>query len=149
MTSAMVKIVHCIIILLALSAIVCQTPVRNVTHNLVGQSQIPITLFHAPRLPDTADTQNPYPVEIHQLLGPALKSGQLIYSVANEKGETTTEHRVDLRPLESGLAWTAQLPAQPAGSIVNYYFAFTNSNGQIVRHPNREPASYRFRVRAL
>jgi hypothetical protein len=145
----MVKIVHCLIVLLALSAIVCQTPERNSTHHSAGQSQTPITLFHAPRLPDVADTQNPYPVEIRCLLGPAPRSGQLVYSVANEKGETTTEHRIDLRPLDSGLAWTAEVPPQRAGSIVNYYFAFTNSNGQAVRHPNREPASYRFRVRAL
>lgn len=145
----MVKIVHCLIVLLALSATVCQTPERNSTHHSAGQSQAPITLFHAPRLPDVADTHNPYPVEIHCLLGPAPRSGQLVYSVANEKGETTTERRIDLRPLDSGRAWTAELPAQRAGSIVNYYFAFTNSNGQTVRHPNREPARYRFRVRAL
>ena len=140
------KFVHCIIVLLALLATACQS---SATYNIVGQSQPAITLFRAPRLPDTADTQNPYPVEIHYLLGPTPKSGQLIYSVANEKGERTTEHRIDLRPPGSGSTWTAELPAQRAGSIVNYYFAFTNSNGQTVRHPNREPASYRFRVRAL
>src|SRR5215217_345006 len=145
----MMKIVHCIIVLLALSTMVCQGPGRNATHALVDQSQSPITLFDSPRLPDAADTQNPYPVEIHQLLGPTLKSGQLIYSVANEKGEPTREHRIDLRALGSPLAWTAELPAQRAGSIVNYYFAFINSDGQTVRHPNREPASYRFRILAL
>lgn len=145
----MVKIIHCIIVLLALSVIACQSPGRNATYNIVGQSETPITLFHAPRLPDAADTQNPYSVEIRHLLGPALNSGQLIYSVANEKGERTTEHRIDLRPPGSGPAWTAELPPQRAGSIVNYYFAFINSNGQTVRHPKREPASYSFRVRAL
>ena len=105
--------------------------------------------FTASRHPDTTDTQNPYRVEVHELVGPEVNTGQVVYSALNERGEKVTESQVKLRRAGSEHTWTAEIPAQPAGSTIQYYFLFSSSSGQVLRHPAREQASYRFRVVAL
>jgi hypothetical protein len=105
--------------------------------------------FTALRHPDTTETQNPYSVQVRQLAGSKANGGQLVYTVTNEKGAKLVAGQVKLQHQNNDDAWSASIPAQPAGSIINYFYQLSTSDGQSVRHPAREPASYRFRVVSL
>jgi hypothetical protein len=102
--------------------------------------------FTAIRHSDTTETQNPYSVQVRQLAGSKATGGQIVYTVTNERGGKLAAGQVKLQHQNGEDAWSASIPAQTAGSTINYFYQLSTSDGQSVRHPARDPASYRFHV---
>ncbi len=138
-----------LIFLLLFTTTGCQRPAVDDAAATNSKSQTPIAAFISSRHSDTTDTRNPYRVRARKLAGANVTGGQVEYAVTNQQGAKLAEGRVKLQKAEGEESWIADIPAQPAGSTINYYYLFNTETGETARHPARDSTSYRFRVAAL
>lgn len=126
--------INCTNIIAASGAIHC------ITHS-VGVND-PLLISHQP-LSDTYDTQNPYIVNALMKHRSGIASAQLYYTT-----DTLMPYSViDMIPGTTTDTWTAAIPAQAAGTTVNYYVRAVSESGKIQVRPITSPDGWwSFRV---
>ena len=105
--------------------------------------------FHSERCPDSASSRGPYRVRVRQLSGPDAVQGRVLYSVSNRLGEPIGRGEAQLWQDDKRGNWIGEIPGQPLGSIVRYYFSLSSRAGMVLRHPVSAAATYRFRISGL
>lgn len=116
--------------------------IHCITHS-VGVED-PLILSHLP-LPDTDDTVNDYPVSATCAHRSGIASASMRWRLEGE----TDWNSVALNPA-GGNEFTGALPAQPQGSVVEYYLHGEAVSGKLGNRPMPAPDGYwTFRVGAL
>ena len=113
--------------------------IHCITHS-VGVED-PMLISHQP-LDDTEDSVNPYPVEALVQHRSGIDNAKLFWRVA---GETDYSEVAMTAAMED--MWNADIPAQPEGTVVQYYIEGTSVSGKVQDRPMPAPEGYwQFRV---
>ena len=113
--------------------------IHCITHS-VGVED-PMLISHQP-LDDTEDSVNPYPVEALVQHRSGIDNAKLFWRVA---GETDYSEVAMTAAMED--MWNAYIPAQPEGTVVQYYIEGTSVSGKVQDRPMPAPEGYwQFRV---
>ncbi len=111
---------------------------------LVGVNE-PLRIAH-PRIRDTYNTEDPYEVEGLVQHREGINSVTLYYRIAPELEYTSTSMIPGI--IDDGMYY-GSIPAQAAGTEVQYYIEAQASTGKVHRRPSPAPEGYYpFRVRA-
>jgi hypothetical protein len=95
-----------------------------------------LRIVHTP-LPDTEDSENPYPVTAEIYSNYTLIPDQLLLHWSLDGGATFTEELlVETAPDTYG----AEIPAQPLGTTVSYYLSAADEGGHVTTDPRGAPA---------
>ena len=113
--------------------------IHCITHS-VGVED-PLLISHQP-LDDTEDTVNPYPVEALVQHRSGIASARLFWRLAGE----TAYNEVAMAAGADDM-WSADIPAQAEGTVVQYYVEGTSVSGKTQDRPMPAPEGYwQFRV---
>lgn len=113
--------------------------IHCITHS-VGVED-PLLISHLP-LKDTTDDQNPYTVNAYIKHRTGIESATLFYRIS----PLADYIEVPMTATDSD-NWTAQIPAQPFGTKVQYYVEGTANSGKVQVRPMPAPEGYwQFRV---
>jgi hypothetical protein len=113
--------------------------IHCITHS-VGVED-PLLISHQP-LDDTEDTVNPYPVEALVQHRSGIASARLFWRLEGE----TAYNEVAMTAGADDM-WSANIPAQAEGTVVQYYVEGTSISGKTQDRPMPAPEGYwQFRV---
>ncbi|MCH1576769.1 MAG: agmatine deiminase family protein [Flavobacteriales bacterium] len=113
--------------------------IHCITHS-VGVED-PLLISHQP-LDDTEDTENDYPVEALVQHRSGIEGARMFWRL---EGETDYSEVAMASGMED--MWTAAIPAQPEGTVVQYYIEGTSVSGKVQDRPMPAPEGYwQFRV---
>ena len=113
--------------------------IHCITHS-VGVED-PLLISHQP-LDDTEDTVNPYPVEALMQHRSSMASGRLFW-----RTEGDTDYAEVAMTAGADDMWSADIPAQAEGTVVQYYVEGTSESGKTQDRPMPAPEGYwQFRV---
>lgn len=107
--------------------------IHCITHT-VGVAD-PLLISHQP-LHDTYDFTNPYLVSAYMSHRSGIASAMLYWKLA---GETNFN---SIAMSANGSNWEASIPAQPVGSIINYYVEGVSFSGKIQVRPMPAPQGF-------
>jgi len=108
--------------------------IHCITHS-VGVED-PLLISHQP-LDDTEDTVNPYPVEAMVQHRSGIESARLYWRL---EGETDYNEVAMTAGMED--MWSADIPAQPENTVVQYYVEGTSVSGKVQDRPMPAPEGY-------
>lgn len=118
------------------SNIIAQSGAIHCITQTVGVED-PLLISHEP-LDDTYITNNPYLVSAYMNHRSGIASAKLFWKT----GTQTSFQEVAMTNDDNNLMWIGLIPAQPAGTEINYYVQATSVSGKTMNRPMPAPEGY-------